>query len=73
MNERQSMDEGIPDCPDCDGKGMCDKHRCEYLEWVYNTARNEYLAAIREHRAKLIKDITEMKTERIKQDELSSS
>ena len=40
------MDKGIPDCPDCGGKGMCDEHKCEYLEWVYNTAREEYLAAI---------------------------
>ncbi|KKL03670.1 hypothetical protein LCGC14_2623770, partial [marine sediment metagenome] len=62
--ERQTMDSGVPNCSDCGGKGMCDKHKVEYLEWAYNTARNEYLAAIREHRAKLIKDITEMKTER---------
>lgn len=65
MNERQSMNNGVPDCPDCGGKGMCDKHRLEYLEWVYNTAKDEYEAALTEYREKLI--------ERIKQNELSGS
>lgn len=47
------MDKGIPDCPDCGGKGMCLKHRVEYLEWAYETARNEYYAALEEQRLKL--------------------
>lgn len=59
------MDKGIPDCPDCGGKGMCDKHKREYLKWVYETARNEYYASLEEYRMKL--------EERIKQNELSSS
>ena len=53
------MDKGVPDCPDCGGKGMCDEHRLEYLEWVYETAREEYLAAIREYKAKLEERIKE--------------
>lgn len=59
------MDSGVPDCPDCGGKGLCEKHRLEYLEWVYNTAKNEYEAALIEHKEKLI--------ERIAQNELPSS
>ncbi len=59
------MNKGVPDCPECGGKGMCDKHRLEYLEWVYNTAKNEYEAALTEHKEKLI--------ERIRQNELPSN
>ena len=55
------MDKGVPNCPDCGGKGMCDKHRLEYLEWVYKTARDEFEAALRGYKAKL--------EERIKQNE----
>lgn len=40
------MDKGVPDCPDCGGKGMCDEHKREYLKWVYETARDEYHAAL---------------------------
>jgi hypothetical protein len=61
MAERQTMDNGVPDCPECGGKGMCDKHKCEYLEWVYKTAYDEYRAALKEYKEKL--------EERIKQDE----
>ena len=55
------MNKGIPNCPDCGGKGMCDKHKVEYLEWVYKTARDEFEAALRGYKAKL--------EERIKQNE----
>lgn len=55
------MNNGVPDCPDCGGKGMCDKHRVEYLKWVYNTAKDEFEAALNEYKAKL--------EERIKQNE----
>ena len=47
------MNKGIPDCPDCGGKGMCLNHRVEYLQWVYETARDEYEAALKEYVAKL--------------------
>lgn len=46
-------------CPDCDLmtdsriNGFCPKHKLEYLEWIYNTAKNEYEAALIEHKAKL--------------------
>ena len=50
------MDKGIPNCPDCGGKGMCDKHRLEYLEWVYETAHNEYNTALKEHKTELRKE-----------------
>ena len=53
------MNEGVPDCPDCGGKGMCDKHNVDYLEWVYNTAKNEYEAALKEYKIKLEKSIAE--------------
>ena len=59
------MDKGVPNCPDCGGKGMCDEHKREYLKWVYETARDEYYSALEEQVAKL--------EERIKQNELSSS
>jgi hypothetical protein len=55
------MNKGVPNCPACGGKGMCDKHRVEYLEWVYKTAGDEFEAALREYKAKL--------EERIKQNE----
>lgn len=47
------MNNGVPDCPDCGGKGMCEEHKIEYLKWVYETARDEYFAALEEHRMKL--------------------
>ena len=53
------MDKGIPDCPDCGGEGMCLEHKCEYLQWVYETAKDEYEAALKEYKAKL-----EQETER---------
>ncbi len=59
------MNNGIPDCPDCGGKGMCDKHKVEYLGWVCDTAINEYEAALKEWKLKL--------DERKRQNELSSS
>lgn len=65
------MNNGVPDCPECGGKGLCDKHNLEYLEWVYKTACNEYEAALREYKVKIEVDIAEL--ERKKQDELSSS
>ena len=61
---RMKMDKGVPNCPDCGGKGMCDKHRLEYLEWVYKTARDEFKTALKEYKAKL--------EERIQQNEHSS-
>lgn len=59
------MDKGIPDCPDCGGKGMCLNHRVEYLQWVYETARDAYDAALKEYKAKL-----EQETERNKNEKL---
>ena len=59
------MNNGVPDCPECGGKGMCEKHKCEYLEWIAKTALKEYEAALKEYKSKL--------EERIKQNELSSS
>lgn len=56
------MDKGIPDCPDCGSKGMCDKHKVEYRAWVCDTAINEYEAALKEWKTKLDK----LKTERNK-------
>lgn len=47
------MNKGIPDCPDCGGKGMCSKHRLEYLKWVAGTARREYESELKEYKAKL--------------------
>ncbi|GAG68122.1 unnamed protein product [marine sediment metagenome] len=41
------MDKGIPNCSDCGGKGMCPKHKLEYLKWVADTAQNEYLEELR--------------------------
>lgn len=40
--KRHTMNEGIPDCPDCGGKGMCDKHKLEYLQYEYEKAENAY-------------------------------
>ena len=57
------MNNGVPDCPNCGGKGMCDEHKREYLKWVYETARDEYYSALEEQLAKLKR----------KCDELSSS
>ena len=59
------MNKGIPDCPDCGGKGMCDEHKLEYLKWVYETARDEYEAALKEYKLKL-----ETETERNKNEKL---
>lgn len=69
------MDTG---CSDCDkaqkqtenSMEMCDKHKLEYLEWVYKTASNEYEAALREYKVKIEVNIEEL--ERKKQNELSS-
>lgn len=36
------MNKGIPDCPDCGGKGMCDEHNLEYLKWEHEKALNAY-------------------------------
>jgi len=47
------MDKGVPDCPDCGDKGMCDEHRREYLKWVYETAREEYFISLTEQVEKL--------------------
>ena len=59
------MDNGIPNCPDCGGKGMCDKHRLEYLKWVYNTAKDEFKAALKEYKAKLETEIERNKNEKL--------
>lgn len=56
-----TLDKGVPNCPDCGGKGMCDKHELEYLEWIYEVARDNYNFALNEYKAKL--------EERIKQNE----
>lgn len=39
----ETMDKGVPDCPDCGGKGMCSKHKLEYLKWVAETAQQAYM------------------------------
>lgn len=49
------MDKGIPDCTDCGGKGMCDEHKLEYLEWVYKTAHQQYKAELVKQTAKFAK------------------
>jgi len=49
----KTMDNGVPDCPECGGKGMCIKHKTEYLRWVYETARDEYEAAMKEYKKEL--------------------
>ena len=59
------MNKGIPNCPDCGGKGMCDKHRLEYLEWVYNTAKDEFESALKEYKAKLETEIERNKNEKL--------
>lgn len=63
MNKRQSMDEGVPDCPDCGGKGMCDEHKLEYLQYEAITAMTAY-------RDELLKQTKESKTERNKNEKL---
>ena len=65
------MDKGVPNCLDCGGKGLCDKHKLEYLTWVYTTARNELEAELKKQKETLTAIIAEQ--ERIKQNELSSS
>ena len=47
MNERQTMDNGVPDCPECGGKGMCPKHLLELLKYEAQTAQNEYMEELR--------------------------
>ena len=61
MNERHTMDNGVPDCPECGGKGMCDEHKREYLKWVYETARDEYYASLTEQITKLETEIKNRK------------
>jgi len=36
------MDKGVPNCPDCGGKGMCDKHKLEYLRYEHERALAAY-------------------------------
>jgi len=47
------MNTGVPECPECGGKGMCDLHKLEYLKWIHETARDEYYDAFVEYRLKL--------------------
>ncbi len=42
------MDKGVPDCPECGGKGMCDEHRLEYLQYEAIKAMTAYRDAILE-------------------------
>lgn len=49
------MDKGIPDCPDCGGKGMCDKHKIEYLKWEFEKAQSAYEDEIIKQREERIK------------------
>jgi len=58
---KHGMNKGVPNCPECGGKGMCDNHKREYLKWVYETARDEYFVALEDYRLKL--------EERIKQND----
>lgn len=46
------MNEGVPDCPDCGGKGMCDKHKLEYLQY-------EAIKAMTAYRDELLKQAKE--------------
>ncbi len=66
------MNNGVPDCPDCGGKGMCIEHNCEYLKWVYETARDEYEAALKEQKVMLEEKVAKLE-ERIKQNEFPSN
>jgi hypothetical protein len=47
------MNEGVPDCPDCGGKGMCEMHKVEYLEWIYKVARDAFEDALKKYKANL--------------------
>ena len=59
------MDKGVPNCPDCGGKGMCDKHRLEYLEWVYNTTKDEFESALKDYKTKLETEIERNQNEKL--------
>ena len=47
------MNKGVPDCPDCDGKGMCDEHKLEYLYYEYDKTRKALMAEIKKQKKKL--------------------
>lgn len=64
------MNNGIPDCPDCGGKGMCDKHKLEYLYYEYDKTRNVLRAEMAKQKEKLIESIKNLKTERNKNEKL---
>ncbi len=57
------MNNGIPDCPDCGGKGMCDSHKLEYLYYEYDKTRNALRAEIKKQKDKLIANIKRIKYE----------
>lgn len=61
---KHSMDNGVPDCPECDGKGMCDKHKLEYLKYEADLAQIRY-------EGELLKQL-KPKQERIEQNESST-
>ena len=52
---RMKMDKGVPNCPDCGGKGMCDKHKIEYLKWEFEKAQGAYEDEIIKQREERIK------------------
>lgn len=41
------MNNGVPNCPECGGKGMCDKHNLEHLRWCAETAQNKFMEELR--------------------------
>jgi len=62
------MNEGVPDCPECGGKGMCDLHKLEYKQ-------HEAIVAMTAYRDELLKQanrtITNLKkTERNQNEKL---
>ena len=45
--EKHTMNNGVPDCPECGGKGMCDEHKLEYLKYEADKAKREYEAELK--------------------------
>lgn len=50
--KKHTLNNGIPECPDCGGKDMCDKHNVELLKYEAETARKEYEEAKKEYERK---------------------
>lgn len=48
------MNKGIPDCLDCGGKGMCEKHKLEYLYYEYDKAHKAFRAEQKKQKDKAI-------------------